>query len=86
MEYVVKLYVAGEHYLEQLELQLDLDQPVHQNSSHLLVDGTAQQVVSFNSAEGLHRSEKKKSEASTRGSGKRTDNKDRITIRKKTNI
>ena len=59
MEYVVKLYVAGKHYLEQLELQLDLDQPVHQNSSHLLVDRTAKQVVSFNSTEGLHRSDKK---------------------------
>ena len=58
IEHVI-LYVAGEHYLEKLELQLDLDQPVHQNSSHLLVDGTAKQVVSFNSAEGLHRSEKK---------------------------
>ena len=61
-------HVANEYYLEELELQLDLDQPVHQNSSHLLVDRTAKQVVSFNSTEGLHRSEKKKCEATTKGS------------------
>ena len=60
----------SERYLEKLELYLDLNQPVDENSSHLerrgcenikskcsgnlLVDGAADQVVGFNSTKRLH--------------------------------